>query len=197
MTLLSNATLRPAHHDDVTAMAELANMAGEGLPLCLWTGMAADNQTGWDVGRERARREAGEFSYRNAVMLDDGTYTRAACLVGYMLADKPEPIPDDMPAIVRPLQELENLAPGTWYVNILAVYPAFRGRGFGSRLLEHADQIARLERVPGMSIIVADANDGARRLYERHGFRATDSRPMVKGEWQGAGNEWLLMTKSV
>ena len=34
-----------------------------------------------------------------------------------------------------PLQELENLAPGTWYVNVLAVHPPFRGLGLGTKLL--------------------------------------------------------------
>ena len=32
-------------------------------------------------------------------------------------------------AMFVPLQELENLAPGTWYVNVLAVRPEFRGLG--------------------------------------------------------------------
>ena len=34
-----------------------------------------------------------------------------------------------LPAMFRPLQALENRAPGTQYVNVLATYPAFRRRG--------------------------------------------------------------------
>ena len=38
-----------------------------------------------------------------------------------------------------PLQELENLAPGTWYVNVLAAYPEHRGQGYGTALLAVAE----------------------------------------------------------
>jgi hypothetical protein len=37
-----------------------------------------------------------------------------------------------MPAMFVPLQELENLAPGTWYVNVLAAYPEHRSQGHGT-----------------------------------------------------------------
>ena len=40
----------------------------------------------------------------------------------------------------RPLQGLENRAPGTHYLNVLATYPAFRRRGVASRLLAEAER---------------------------------------------------------
>jgi ribosomal protein S18 acetylase RimI-like enzyme len=94
-----------------------------------------------------------------------------------------------------PLQRLEDLAPGTWYVNILAVLPAFQGRGYGSTLLHIADQIAATHHKHGLSIIVSDANHGARRLYERHGCRQLASRLIVKDQWQHPGRNWLLLVK--
>ena len=66
-----------------------------------------------------------------------------------------------------PLQELENLAPGTWYVNVLAAYPEERGKGHGTALLGVAEQLAADAGRRGLSIIVSDTNTGARRLYER------------------------------
>ena len=57
-----------------------------------------------------------------------------------------------------PLQELENLAPGTWYVNVLAVLPAFRGAGLGTKLLGLADDTGRKLGKRGMSVIVSDAS---------------------------------------
>jgi ribosomal protein S18 acetylase RimI-like enzyme len=79
-----------------------------------------------------------------------------------------------------PLQELENLVPGTWYVNVLAVQPDLRGRGLGTRLLAPADERGRSLGKSGMSVIVSDANTGARQLYERCGYREIAARPMVK-----------------
>ncbi len=64
------APFRRGQPDDAPVLAELVNYAGEGLPLHLWSGMAADGQSGWDVGVARARRETGSFSYRNAIMIE-------------------------------------------------------------------------------------------------------------------------------
>ena len=185
---------RYARPDDAPALAELINFAGEGLPFYLWTNMAEPGESAWEVGRRRALREVGSFSYRNAVVVEAGGHTLAS-LVGYALPDVPEPIDyDQMPPMFVPLQELENLAPGTWYVNVLATYPRYRGQGYGTRLLGIADRLAAAGRT-GLSIIVSDGNTGARRLYERCGYRERAVRPMVKERWENPGQNWLLMTK--
>jgi ribosomal protein S18 acetylase RimI-like enzyme len=116
-------------------------------------------------------------------------------LLGYLLPERPEPISPDLPAMFVSLQELENLAPGTWYVNVLALYPQFRGRGLGTRLLGLADRIAEDAGSGGLSIIVSDTNAGARRLYERCGYREAARRAMVKEDWENAGREWMLLMK--
>jgi ribosomal protein S18 acetylase RimI-like enzyme len=188
---------RSATPDDAHAIAELGNMAGEGLPLYLWSKIAEPGEDGWSVGRQRARRETGSFSYRNAIVAEeDGAV--AACLIGYREPDAPEPIDyDTMPAIFVPLQELENLAPATWYVNVLATYPEHRGKGYGRQLLAIADQVAADEGLRGLSIIVNGANTGARRLYERCGYRELARRPIVKEDWENDGEDWVLLVKSL
>ena len=188
---------RQARRTDAAALAELVNFAGEGMPVYLWSGLADDSQSVWDVGRARAERESGGFSYTNAVVRDDAGQVTAA-LIGYPLADEPDPtVYADMPAMFVPLQELEDLAPGTWYVNVLAAYPQHRGRGFGSDLLRIATSLARQARCRGLSIIVSDANTGARRLYERAGYVEKAQRPMVKDGWQNAGENWVLLVRAL
>jgi ribosomal protein S18 acetylase RimI-like enzyme len=175
-------------------LAELVNHAGEGLPLYLWERMAEPGETAWQVGRRRAARDEGAFSYRNAVLIEhDGMV--AGSLIGYGIPEAPEAIPDDIPAMFRPLQELENLAPGTWYVNVLAVLPEFRNLGLGGKLLALAEELGRAEGKHGLSIIVSDANTGARRLYERKGYRFVDQRPIVKDDWENPGENWVLLVK--
>lgn len=191
---MNDTAFRPATRGDAAVLAELVNDAGQGLPLYLWEQMKEPGESAWDVGRRRAARDEGAFSWRNAIVIEcEGE--AAGCLIGYGIAEAPEPIPDDFPVMFRPLQALENLAPGSWYVNVLAVLPVFRNRGFGRRLLARAEEIARAERRGGMSLIVADANAGARRLYERVGYREAARRPMVKEGWAGEGRHWLLLTK--
>jgi ribosomal protein S18 acetylase RimI-like enzyme len=185
---------RRATIQDARVLAELVNEAGEGLPVYLWTQMAAPGEDPWEVGRKRAEREIGSFSYRNAIVLEQEGQV-LACVIGYGLPDEPEPIPEDMPAMFVPLQELENLAPRTWYVNVLATSPAQRRRGHGSALLAIAERVAVEAGCSGMSIIVSDANTGARRLYQRLGYQEMAERPMVKDAWENPGQNWVLLVK--
>jgi ribosomal protein S18 acetylase RimI-like enzyme len=187
--------LRPAMPDDADALAELVNFAGDGLPLHLWGRMANPGESAWTVGRNRARRDEGAFSWRNAVVAEIGNRV-AACVIGYPLTDEPEPI--DLaatPPMFVPLQELENRAAGSWYVNVLAAYPEFRGLGIGTKLLAEAEDVARDSGRSRLSIIVSDDNPGARRLYERCGYVESASLPMVKSDWINTGENWVLLTK--
>ncbi len=191
---MMTTTFRSAEITDAKLLAELVNYAGEGLPLYLWEKISGSQDTAWEVGYQRASREEGGFSYRNATLIEhDGV--AAGCLIGYEIADEPEPIPDDIPAMFLPLQELENEAPGTWYVNVLAVIPALRNKGLGSKLLQFADDTGEKLNKRGMSLIVSDANKQAKQLYERHGYTLRAQRPMVKDGWDNAGVNWLLMVK--
>lgn len=187
---------RHAIIDDAPVLAELVNYAGEGLPHYLWGTLAESGEDAWDVGRRRAARDDGSFSYRNAAIIERDEHC-AGCLIGYEISDDPEPIADDMPAMFVPLQELENLVPGTWYVNVLAVRPQFRGHGLGTQLLDLADKTAQSLGKRGLSVIVSDANAGARRLYERCGYSQSATRPMVKEGWKNDGTLWVLLTKSL
>ncbi len=187
--------LRLATQADAADLAELVNIAGEGLPFYLWAKMAGKGETPWDVGRARAIRESGAFSYRNAVVREDHGSV-AAVLIGYPLEDEPA-LTDytSMPPMFVPMQELEDLARGTWYVNVLATRPEFRGRGYGTVLLANAERLAVATRKRGMSLIVADANLGARRLYERCGYREFATRPIIKNGWQSAAASWVLLVR--
>lgn len=186
---------RPATPEDASALAELANIAGDGLPLYVWTGLAQDGESPWETGRQRARRESGSFSYRNAVVHAEAGRI-AACLIGYRLPDRPSPIdPASMPAMFVPLQELENLASGTWYVNVVASFPEYRGRGIGTSLLGIAEELAVAAGCPGLSLVVSNANRSALRLYERLGYVQKASRPLVREGWSHDGTAWLLLVR--
>ena len=189
--------IRPATPDDAAALTDLVHFASEGLALHVWMRIAGPGGDPWQIGRDRARRETGSFSYRNAVVVEEPAGQVAAGLIGYALPDLPEPISDDMPPMFVPLQELENLAPGTWYVNVLAAYPEHRGKGHGRALLGIADRIAASEKRPGLSIIVSDANTGALRLYQSCGYREQGRRKKAKEDWQAPGTDWILLTKRV
>jgi ribosomal protein S18 acetylase RimI-like enzyme len=191
-----SATVRPATVADADAMAQLIDMAGEGLPMVLWSAIAAPGQDPRQIGRERAARAEGAFSYRNAFIAEaDGR--AAGCLVGYRLPDQPESVdPASTPPVFVPLLRLEACAAGSWYVNALAVFEEARCQGHASRLMAVAEAETRRTNAKGTSLIVADANVGARRLYAGLGYREIAAEPMVKGDWPGEGQNWLLCVKS-
>lgn len=191
-----NDPFRRAEREDAAVLAQLVNYAGEGLPEYLWGKMAGPGEDAWTVGRARAGRTEGSFSYCNATLIETADHEVAGALIGYKIPYEVQPVPDDMPALFRPLQELENLAPGTWYVNVLGVQPQFRGQGHGTRLLGLADKYGRASGRHGMSVIVSDANTGARKLYERCGYTERAQREMVKEGWVNEGRNWVLLTKA-
>ena len=62
--------IRPATQNDAPALADFVHYASEGLALRVWRKLAGPSGDAWAVGRERARRETGSFSYRNAFVLE-------------------------------------------------------------------------------------------------------------------------------
>jgi ribosomal protein S18 acetylase RimI-like enzyme len=189
-----DVSFRRATLADAAALAELVHFAGEGLGLALWTQLAGPGGDPWEIGRKRVRSETGGFSYRHALIAELAGKP-AGALIGYPLGDDPEPIPATLPGLLIPLHELTNMAPATWYVHALAAYPEHRGRGLGTALLAEADRLAARAGTLGLSLIVSDTNTGARRLYERSGYREAARRRMVKDGWQHPGIEWVLLRK--
>jgi ribosomal protein S18 acetylase RimI-like enzyme len=187
--------MRDAGKSDCADLARLVNLAGEGLPLYLWRQMAEDGEDPWEIGRERAARDSGSFSFRNSVVAEVGGKI-AGAIIGYPIATEPETIDTaNTPNMFVPLLELENLAAGTWYINAVAVFPEARGLGVGSKLMRHAEQRASELGLRGPSLIVSDANQGARRLYERLGYTEVARRPMISEQWESAGKFWVLMIR--
>ncbi|MEM8632833.1 MAG: N-acetyltransferase [Pseudomonadota bacterium] len=178
---------------DAPALADLMNMAGHGLPLHIWSGQADPGQDPWDVGRARQAEKAQDG---RVVVADHGSGVLAA-LTGYAIADEAVAIEADLPALFVPLVELENEALNSWYINVLAVFPAHRNQGWGRRLLDLAETFARAAQLPCTTLIVANDNTDGRRLYERQGFIEQASRPCQGDSWGAPTDRWILMRKDL
>jgi ribosomal protein S18 acetylase RimI-like enzyme len=190
-------SIRPATPEDAAVLAELMNAAGEGLPAFLWSRMAGPDEDVMAVGARRVARDEGGFSYTHAHVAEESGAV-AGMLVGYRLPD-PYAIGDleAYPEVVRPLVELEAQAPGAWYVNAIATGQAHRGRGIGTRLMRLAESLAREAGAESMSLIVAEGNAGAKRLYENLGYRVVARRPIAPFPGCPHDGDWILMTKPV
>ncbi|OYU17826.1 MAG: GNAT family N-acetyltransferase [Rhodobacteraceae bacterium PARR1] len=190
------AMIRQATAADAAHLVRFINMAADDLPLHFWRKSVGPDGDALAYGLDRAARDTGSFSYRNAWLYQVGTDV-AAGLLGYPAEADPAPIAPDTPAIFVPLLELEALAPGSWYLNVLATYDAFRGRGIGSALLAEAERIARAAGHTNISLIAEDTHLDALRLYRAKGYREVARRPVVKGDWAVEAAEWILFVKGV
>jgi GNAT superfamily N-acetyltransferase len=188
--------LRPAVPDDAADLVELVNAAGEGLPAIFWRSMAPDGIDPFLVGRQRICRAEGVFSYTKAEVAIVGGGV-AGTIIDYALPDLPDAVSLETPALIRPLNELENLASGSWYINILAVAPEWRRRGVGRHLLRAAEYRATVAGRRDLAIVVSDGNFPAQRLYAAMGFVERARRRMFKGDWQNPGQHWRLLTKPI
>ncbi|MAZ18267.1 MAG: GNAT family N-acetyltransferase [Ahrensia sp.] len=181
MTLHSPIALREATPADAPALARLIDIAGEGIPAWLWSQMATEGRSPIEVGEERARRETGGFSWRNALVAErDGKV--AAMMLGYPIGEPSEAERaqvSDLPAPVRPFVELEHRAADSFYVNALATLPGRRGFGLGAALMQAAEAKAKAQGISRMSIQVYEQNTGAVRLYERLGYSHAETRPVL------------------
>jgi len=184
--------LRPAARSDARSIAALIDMAGEGIPSLLWGMSKPDEISTLDYGETRAAREGVNFCYQNATIAQcaDGV---AGMVLAYPLEAEDFDI-NDIPEIVRPLVELESLAPGSLYINAIGVYPVHRGRGLGGTLLESAHAAGKLARCQSTSLIVAAENRAAN-LYKRCGYEVTAKRPVVPFPGFPHGGDWVLMIK--
>ena len=190
-------SFRPASRADAAALAVLVDIAGEGMPAYLWSSLAAPGQSVLELGRERAGRDSGGFSWKNAVVAEVNGEV-AAGLVGYRLDDPYDlGVLAEIPPIVQPLVKLEAKAPGSWYVNVLATFPEFRGLGVGTTLLEIAESNAGEAGAAALSVIVASWNEAAGRLYRRAGYEAVATEPAIPFPGCPHTGDWILMVKSL
>lgn len=184
-----------ARCDEAQDLAYLINLAGEGIPAYLWSEMCHEDESPMEIGTQRASREEGGFSYKNAkvIRLEQEV---AGMIISYQL-DNPYKIGDwnDYPVVVRPLIELEAKAPGSWYINALATTEQFQGLGIASALLSDAEHQALNAGAEIMSIIVASENTPAKQLYLKKGYQTKHKLPVT--DFPGAihSGDWELMLK--
>ncbi len=189
--------IREARKSDCRAIAELALIAGEGIPGHFWSEARAPGQDVLDVGAQRAGAETANFSWRNVrIALVDGE--AAGMMLAYRLPDTIDNgDAEDVPAFIRPLIELEQCAPGSFYINMLACYPAYRNRSIGSALMGLADGLAAAAGCSVISLQVFEQNEAALRLYRRLGFVEAARRAVVAHSCHARTGDVLLLTRAV
>ena len=189
---------RPATRGDAAEIALLVNIAVHGGIARGWASDEASEGTydPVEVGRLEMLDDDTEFGWKSVTMAETAGGEVAGMLLGYRKPDSFEPVPPEVTGFMRPIEELEAEANGTWFISMLGVHVKWRGRDVGSQLLDVAEVKRVATGAKGLALIVEDENEGARRLYERRGYRMRTKRPMLGFSGGGpAGRDWLLMVK--
>lgn len=139
---------------------------------------------------------------RNATKEDAEALAYLINLAGMLLSYK---IPDpyllgdltEYPELIHPLVKLEAKVSGTWYINAVATFEEFRGKGIATRLLQEAENQAHQADCHTLSLIVASENTNAVKLYEQLGFIRISALPVISYEGCMHGGDWLLMTRDI
>ena len=98
--------------------------------------------------------------------------------------------------LVTPFVELPAPS-GSYYVSSIGFYPNHRGRGYGRRLMQEAENVAQSDQLAKMSLHVFAENRNAVSLYQSLGYeeigrRAVVTHPLIRYE-----GDLLLMAKSL
>lgn len=189
MTTTASVSLRPATASDALDIAHLFQMSSDGVADYVWQGLAETREYAGlelvEVGARRYARENTEFSFQNCTLAKRGDATVGMLHAWGMWSDPDataanraaDELGEDIDPVLAPYAVLE-LVPSL-YVSGVAVKPAARGQGIGTRLLTAARRQARDLGLPAVSLIVFEQNTGAAALYARLGYREIMRRPIV------------------
>ena len=197
MQAVSDVVFRPARREESRTIAELYRISSDGVADYIWTGMAESGENILDVGARRYARENTDFSYQNVTVATVG-HKVIGMMAAYAMGPVEEPSTEldfDVDPVLRPFQILEQ--PNSYYVSGVAVFPAHRGSGIGGQFMQRAFNEARARRLPQVSLIVFEQNVGAKRLYDRLGFREAMREPVVPHPLIHYAGDALLLVRDV
>jgi ribosomal protein S18 acetylase RimI-like enzyme len=195
---VSKPVIRPARKDESRSIAELFEIASDGVASYIWSTLQADypGLPLLEIGRRRYERESTAFSYQNCLMAEDqGEVLGMMHAYAVEAASAPNPSPRPVDPVLKPYSELE--APGTLYIAAIAIWPAFRNHGVGRRFLGAARARAQSLGRRELSLLCFAGNTGARRFYDRAGFVVVDWRPVVPHAMIRHTGDVLLMLAPV
>ncbi|HYQ73120.1 MAG TPA: N-acetyltransferase [Gammaproteobacteria bacterium] len=193
----TNIEFRAAQPADARAIAELVDISSDGVARIEWVEEArqASGTDPLDIGARVYADGNGDYSYRNCVIAEDAGKVAGMLLTFAMPPADPlhkaAAPPFDGSDVFAPYKYLE--APETWYICGVALYPDYRGRGIGSKLLEVARSQGSEQGFGQLSLVAFEQNRGAVRLYRRLGYREIARAPIVPHPLIRCTGDALLM----
>lgn len=189
--------LRPARPSDSAELVLFADSASRRFTGWFWGEIADAGQSGLEVGRNVIETDTASVNHVSnwaVAELDGRIIGGLNSFVMPATTEHPDP---DIALVAKPLNELKNLAEGSWYISVVAVHPEGRGHAIGTALLELGEQKARDAGCPLLTLMAGSFNVDAIRLYEKQGYVEWDRRPFVPFYGSDPEGEWVLLVKEL
>jgi ribosomal protein S18 acetylase RimI-like enzyme len=175
--------IRNAEKTDAQALAQIADMAGHGLMQLLYEGLLPGKSV---IDTIIERRIFAPRSFSTLARWRVATDVSGNILGGLnsyphdvMMAAPPDPLLDE--SRLKPiaaLSEMEASAVNSYYLNIIAVFPEYRGSGGGFALMQEAERLAREENLRRISLCTFENDPSLLRFYRRQGFEVRATCPI-------------------
>ena len=185
-------SLRPATVADCTDIARFYQMSSDGVADYIWSKMAEPEETPLQVGAKRYQRVGTNFSYQNCTLAEYRGKV-VGMLFAFPMHCDPSYLEED--PVLLPYSQLEQ--DNSYYISGIAVDQSCRGLGIGLQMMELAEQQCTQLGLENLSLIVFEENQGAKRLYERIGYREIDRRQIAPHSLIRFTADAILMSKSV
>lgn len=182
--------LRPATPEDAKDIAQLVNIAVEGMPLAFWSDQSNVGQSPLEVGIKRCMQSDTATSYLRITVaeLDSQIVGMRLC---YELRDLPDQMDGSVHPMFRPMIKLVSSVAQTGSINTIGVYPEYQRNGVGTALLKDLEAKAHFNEAE-LGLLMTDANKTAHAFSEGRNYRVTEKAPVIKGSWETPASHWQL-----
>jgi len=193
-----DVVLRPAKEADIPDLTHLFIIAADGIVDALYhdlvPGVPTEKLFEW-----RFSQAGSVKSYEYCWIAQQGPraigMVHAFPIDGLAKAPSDPRLTADRLAVLAPIAELDEKARGSYYINVVAVYPDCRSGGIGSRLLARAMSDAQQQGFAEASLVVFEQNSGAVSLYRRLGFEIVARSPVAPHPLVRRAGDMVLMTR--
>lgn len=199
---MKDILIRDAEAGDARALAEVCIMAGHGVMELFYEGLVPGKSViDCVITRRILDRDSFATFKRWRVATDaSGQFLGALnSLPHKVLMNSPDdPLLDE--ARLRPiaaLLELEEIPVGSYYVNIIAVYPQHRRSGAGAAMMREAERLARVQKFSRMSLCTFEDDPGLMGFYRGQGFEPLARRAIAPHPAIAKSGHFVLMTREL
>ena len=179
--------LRKAIQSDAPFLTELMMMAmGDIVHQFIGIDPNLKNETSIRTAENFLRsfieKENNQYSYQNCwvYVVENKIVGMANVYEGAALERLRYPVLELIKNKFQTFNELEDeTEPGEYYIDTFAIYPAYRGQGFGEILLNNLIKTFVFEKKQVLGLLVDTKNEKAQKLYKKLGFQFVKYKMLV------------------